>query len=154
MKHSDIAHYRQLNMLRRRFRTRIRRFPPVLEPAAMMDVVLLVLLFFMISSSYVSRPGLEVVLPEVRHSTGFPMDALVVTVTRNGQVFFQDRRIPDGELGNAILRAYQERPGAALIIEADGEVSVDVQMGIYRQAVAAGVNQVALATRGPRQEMR
>ena len=35
MKHSDIAHYRQMNMLRRRFQSRLRRFPPALEPAAM-----------------------------------------------------------------------------------------------------------------------
>ena len=152
MKHSDIAHYRQLNMLRRRFRTRVRRFPPVLEPAAMMDVVLLILLFFMISSSYVSRPGLEIQLPEVEETTGFPMDALVVTITRNGQVFFLDRRIPEGELEASISRAHRERPGASLIIEADGEVPVSVQMNVYQQAVRAGVERIGLATRGSRQE--
>lgn len=152
MKHSDIAHYRQLNMLRRRFRSRLRRFPPALEPVAMVDVVLLVLLFFMISSSYVSKPGLEIDLPEIEASTGLPMDALVVTITRNGQMFFLDRRIPQGELEAVISRAHRERPDAPLIIEADGEVSVSVQMNVYEQAVNAGVETIALATRGSRIE--
>lgn len=154
MKHSDIAHYRQLNMLRRRFRSRLRRFPPSIEPAAMVDVVLLVLLFFMISSSYVTRPGVEIQLPEVAASSGLPMNALVVTLTRNGQIFFNDRRLRAGDVPEAFRRAHLERPEAPLVIEADGEVSVSVQWQIYQYGVEAGIRKVALATRGTHQEGR
>lgn len=154
MKHSDIAHYRQLNTLRRRFRSRLRRFPPSVEPAAMVDVVLLVLLFFMISSSYVSRPGLEIQLPELSAESGFPMDALVVTLTRNEQIFFNDRRLQLEDLESALSRALRERPGTSMVIEADGEVSVAVQMQIYEKGVSAGIQRIALATRGTRSELR
>jgi len=154
MKHSDIAHYRQLNTLRRRFRSRLRRFPPTLEPAAMMDVVLLVLMFFMISSSYVSRPGVEIQLPDVQTTSGLPMNALVVTLTRNGQLFFNDRRLQVEDLETALKRARQERPGTPLVIEADGEVPVALQMEIYEKGVQAGIQRIALATRGTRTENR
>jgi biopolymer transport protein ExbD len=153
MKHSDIAHFRQLNMLRRRFHSRVRRFPPVLEPAAMVDVVLLVLLFFMISSSYVTRPGIEIQLPDIQSESGLPMNSLVVTLTRGGQIFFQDRRFESADLVEALKRAHRERPEYSLVIKADGEVPVSLQMQIYEKGLLAGIERIALATRGTRREM-
>jgi len=148
MKHSDIAHFRQLNSLRRRFVARSRRFPPSLEPAAMMDVVLLVLLFFMISSSYVTRPGVRISLPRTEHNEGVPMQAMVVTLTQRGMVFFNDLRITLDELPPALTRMRAENPDLPLVIEADENVSVGVQMRVYREAERAGVDQIVLATRG------
>jgi len=154
MKHSDIAHFRQLNTLRRRFHSRVRRFPPTIEPAAMVDVVLLVLLFFMISSSYVTRPGIEIELPDIPSQSGFPMNSLVVTLTRGGQIFFNDRRFELEGLGAALKQARLEKPDFPLVIEADGEVPVSLQMTIYEKGVMAGIDRIALATRGTRREIQ
>jgi len=148
MKHSDIAHYRQLNCLRRRFMTRGRRFPPVIEPAAMVDVVLLVLFFFMLSSSYVTRPGVRLSLPHMEPSDGLVMDALVVTLTRNDLLFFNDRRLEKEQLPGALHQAALERPDAPLVVEADEQVSVALQMFVVREASRAGISDIALATRG------
>lgn len=148
MKHSDIAHYRQLNSLRRRFMTRGRRFPPSIEPAAMVDVVLLVLLFFMLSSSYVTRPGVEIRLPVSEQPGGFQMNAMVVTLTRNGLVFFNDQRTTLEALPQALARARVENPDLPLVIEADESVTVAVQMQVVGQANRAGILEIALATRG------
>ncbi|MDF3128903.1 biopolymer transporter ExbD [Kiritimatiellaeota bacterium B1221] len=148
MKHSDIAHYRQLNSLRRRFMSRGRRFPPSIEPAAMVDVVLLVLMFFMISSSYVTRPGVEISLPVSDRSVGIQMNAMVVTLTRNGLVFFNDQRTNLDDLPAALERARIENPDLPLVIEADESVTVSTQMKVVGQANRAGILDIALATRG------
>lgn len=148
MKHSDIAHYRQLNSLRRRFMSRSRRFPPSVEPAAMVDVVLLILMFFIISSSYVTRPGVQISLPVSDQSQGFQMNAMVVTLTRNGLIFFNDQRLDLNELFKALQRAHIENPDLPLVIEADESVTVDVQMRVVGDATRAGIEEIALATRG------
>lgn len=154
MKHSDIAHYRQLNSLRRRFMSRGRRFPPSIEPAAMVDVVLLILMFFMVSSSYVTRPGVQISLPVSDQSQGFQMNSMVVTLTRNGLVFFNDQRIQLDQLPKALDRAANENPDVPLVIEADETVTVALQMKIVGHATQAGIQEIALATRGadPREE--
>ena len=153
MKHSDIAHFRQLNSLRRRFVARSRRFPPSLEPAAMMDVVLLVLLFFMISSSYVTRPGVRISLPVAEQAEGIPMQAMVVTLTEtqveNGMVFFNDHRMRLDDLPAALRRTRGENPDLPLVIEADEKVSVATQMRVFREAARAGITDIAIATRNP-----
>jgi biopolymer transport protein ExbD len=128
MKHSDIAHFRQLNSLRRRFVARSRRFPPSIEPAAMVDVVLLVLLFFMISSSYVTRPGVRIHLPESEFSEGIPMNAMVVTLTQQGLVFINDRRSSLEDLSPAFERMHAENPDITLVIEADERVTLGLDV--------------------------
>jgi biopolymer transport protein ExbD len=81
------------------------------------------------------------------------MNSLVVTLTRGGQIFFQDRRFESADLVEALKRAHRERPEYSLVIEADGEVPVSLQMQIYEKGLLAGIERIALATRGTRREM-
>lgn len=148
MKHSDIAHYRQLTALKRHFTARSRRFPPVVEPAAMVDVVLLVLMFFIISSSFVTRPGIRLTLPETDIAEGVPLNAMVVTLTQQGLIFFNDRRFESVEaLRPAFERMRFEQPGLPLVIEADEQVSLGTNTRIYHLARQSGIEDVYLATR-------
>lgn len=149
MKHSDIAHYRQLTALKRHFSARSRRFPPVIEPAAMVDVVLLVFLFFVSSSSYVTRPGVRINLPEALHAEGLSMNAAVVTITQQEVVFFNDRRISIDDLPNAFEQFHFEHPDTLLVIEADQKVPHGLFMRVHQQAVNAGIRDIAGATRKP-----
>lgn len=149
MKHSDIAHYRQLTALKRNFTARSRRFPPVIEPAAMVDVVLLVLLFFVSSSSYVTRPGVRINLPVALEAEGLSMNAAVVTLTQQGVVFFNDRRIPLRDLRTAFEQFHFEHPDTLLVIEADQQVSHGRFMEVQQMAVSAGIRNLATATRRP-----
>lgn len=114
----------------------------------MVDVVLLVLMFFMISSSYVTRPAVKISLPRLEQSTGLQMNALVVTLTRNNLVFFNDQRIEMERLPRALSRARVEHPDVPLVIEADEQVSVAMQMQVVRDAARAGIEDINLATRG------
>lgn len=149
MKHSDIAHYRQLTALKRNFTARTRRFPPVVEPAAMVDLVLLVLIFFVYSSSFVTRPGIRLTLPEAGQAEGLPLNAMVVTLTRQGVVFFNDRRTTLEALPQALEQMRFEQPDLPLIIEADEQVAYGDITRVHQAAVRAGIREVASATRNP-----
>ncbi len=147
MKHSDIAHFRQLTHLRRRFTARSRRFPPVLEPAAMVDVVLLVLLFFMTVSPMVTRPGVRLTLPVGEGLQALSMRAAVVTLTQKNQLFFNDRRSSVEELPEVLRRLHVEQPELPLVIEADAQVTLERQMQVYQAAAAAGFTDISIAAR-------
>lgn len=149
MKHSDIAHYRQLTALKRNFTARSRRFPPVVEPAAMVDVVLLLLLFFVYSSSFVTRPGIRLTLPAAEQAEGLPLNSMVVTMTRHGMVFFNDRRTTLEDLPDDFQRLHFEQPDLPLIIEADEQVSYGTITRVHQAALQAGIREVAGATRKP-----
>ncbi|MCC5850553.1 MAG: biopolymer transporter ExbD [Verrucomicrobia bacterium] len=148
MKHSDIAHYRQLTALKRNFTARSRRFPPIVEPAAMVDVVLLILIFFIFSSTFVTRPGVWLSLPTLEESgEGIPLNAMVVTITQQNMIFFNDRLTTLEDLRPAFERMRFEHPNTPLVIEADDQVSLGTNMQVYQFARQAGIRDVAIATR-------
>lgn len=139
MKHSDLVFYRDLFFLRRRFTAKTRRFPPSMDPIALADVVLLVLLFFISSSAYVRHSGVKIQVPQSAHLEGIPLNAVVVTVSQGGMTFLNDQRISDGELPARFKRIAQAEKAPPLFIEADERVSYKKLMDIVGAARDAGL---------------
>lgn len=137
----------RVTCLRRRFRTRLRRFAGPLDAVPLANVILLLVLFLIINSSYVLQPGITVDLPTSSFASGTPYGAMVVTVAQEGMVFFNDERTTLEGLSAAFSRTAFDQPDATLVIEADGAVQHSRLVEIYNMAMAAGIRKVVLATR-------
>lgn len=137
----------QLFHLRRRFRQQNLLRRVLIEPVMWVDFTLLVLLFFILQSSYVLQPGIVVDLPAVPMAGGAPYGSLVVTLSQEGLLFFDDQRMTVDAFGDALARAARREPGATLVIEADARVRHSELVRIYDLALRTGVKQVVLATR-------
>jgi biopolymer transport protein ExbD len=79
---------------------------PDLTP--LIDVVFLLLLFFMLSSSFIQLTGIKINLPEVVASENSGAEKLVIAVDKNGNCFFNDERLDWTGL-KLKLREYAER---------------------------------------------
>ncbi len=113
----------------------------------MVDVVLLVLLFFLVSPTFITQPGVRINLPESSAVSGVPLRSIVVTVTAEGLVFLNDRRSDLEELAGEFQRLHEEDPSRPLLLQADSSISLETQMRIYRDAQQAGITDLAIATR-------
>jgi biopolymer transport protein ExbD len=121
----------------------------LLAAAPLADVVLSLVLFFVINTSFVLQPGVRLTLPSAEFASGVPYGAIVVTISQEGLIFFNDQRMPLEGLEQAFRRSVYENPDAKLIIEADGRVQHRKLIDLYNMAMAAGIREVALATRLP-----
>lgn len=84
------------------------------------DIIFLLLIFFLLSSSFVVQPGIKVDLPTTRTSEPESHDRVIVTVTSEGELFVGMRPVSPERLEDelrAMLDPVQERP--SLIIRAD-----------------------------------
>ena len=61
----------------------------------LVDVIFLLLIFFMISSSLVFQPGITVNLPETRQEFKSVADKLIISLTKENLLFFNDQRLED-----------------------------------------------------------
>ena len=68
---------------------------PALAFTPLVDVIFLLLIFFMISSSLVFQPGITVNLPETRQEFKSVADKLIITLTKEKLLFFNDQRLED-----------------------------------------------------------
>lgn len=143
----DIVIYDQLSFLKRRFRTRLRRASGPVNAAPLADLVLILMMFWVMNSWHVLKPGVYVNLPEAPFVSGVHAGALVITLSREGLVFFNDERTTLEGLRNGLAGAARDWPDAPVVIEADERVDHGAIVRIYHMALEAGVREVAIATR-------
>lgn len=134
-------------MFPRVFRPRLRRAAVPLDAVAFLNVVLVAVLYYLVQAPFVLQPGVRLELPEAAFADGQSYDALVVAVSQEGMVFFNDRRVTLAGLRSEILKALHERPARPLIVEADRRVPHGTLVNIYNLAMECGAKSVSLATR-------
>jgi biopolymer transport protein ExbD len=130
------------------FKTHCQISKGLVDAAPLVNVVFLLLLFFVLNSSFVMVPGIKVSLSEV---TGIPVtisfQTLVVTVARDDLIFFQDQPISIDKLEPALREAVQQGHGHELIIKAGEQVTHGAEMQIESAAYRAGITTINWAVR-------
>lgn len=137
----------RVGFLRRRFMPHRRMFRGPMAVVPLLNVVLLLAMFVVMNSAFVMRPGIAVHLPSSPFVSGTQYSALVVTVTQEGQVFFNDERTTLDGLQSAFAQMAFEHPDMPLVVEADSRVPHSTIVRIYNMAMGVGIKKVLLATR-------
>jgi biopolymer transport protein ExbD len=130
------------------FKTHCQMSKGMVDPAPLVNVVFLLLLFFVLNSKFVMQSGFGVRLPG---AGGTPVtlnfQTLVVTVARDDLLFFNDQPVPMDKLEQTLRDAAQQRHAHDLIIKADKQVSIGTWAEIASIANRAGLTMVNMAAR-------
>lgn len=140
--------YRRLIDFHRHFKAK-RHFARGYSFAAVtLNVSLLLLGFYILSSHFILQPGIQLELPSAPFADGVPfLQSTIVTMARDGSVFCDDERTPVEGLKNAFARAAHVNPTCTLLIEADKHVPYGEIVEVYNLAQAAGIQKIMMATR-------
>lgn len=130
----------------RRYRAGHRGIRGSTELTALVNVGLLTAIFFIFDSAYILKPGFVVELPVADFVGGALPNSMVVTMTQEGILFFNDERMPFEGLGYALAQARQKSKDVTLTIEADTRVSYGTIARVMNLAGEVGIKQVNLAT--------
>ena len=133
--------------LGRRFRSNLSLARGLIDVAPLVDVALLLFLFFVMHASFVVQPGITVNLPETSFDAGAEYGSMEVMISQEKLVFFNDERTTLQGLASSFAQAHHINPGATLVIEADGRVPHQSIIQIYNMAMQAGITNVSVATR-------
>ena len=107
----------------------------------------MLLIFFMLSSSFIFNPGVKVDLPESTSSETLEKSDIVVTITKELLYLYNDNSIEYGELEQKMRRAAQDNPNARLILKVAKDVPHGDVVRIMIMAKEAGISNQAFATR-------
>jgi biopolymer transport protein ExbD len=129
------------------FRTYTRIVEGRIDPAPMVDIVFLLLIFIILSSPFVLQTGQMVDLVKDPSPTAFTFQTLVVTVSRDNLLFFNGQPITLDGLRQTLAREARQDRKAELIIKADRQVTYEMVIKITGIAFEAGISQVNYATR-------
>ncbi|MFH1846155.1 MAG: biopolymer transporter ExbD [Candidatus Omnitrophota bacterium] len=127
-----------------RFKRKIFLEKGQLDIAPLIDVVFLLLIFFMLTSSFIFQPGIRVNLPKALTSEVLNKDLLVITITDANSVFINERPIKSEELISRIdLAAREDQP---LLIKADKMTNLGKVIEIWDICRDKEVKQINIAT--------
>ncbi len=126
---------------------RIKRYiKPVINIASLVDVLFLLLIFFMVTSAFVEQPNIKLELPATRHSGVSKIDKTVLTISRDGQLFLQDRPVDKINLGKELRRIILDTGDEVLVLKADKMVPYGDVVDIMDDAKGAGFRKVVAPT--------
>ncbi|MDT8408837.1 MAG: biopolymer transporter ExbD [Wenzhouxiangellaceae bacterium] len=123
---------------------------PEINLTSLIDVVFLLLIFFMVSATFERQALLRVELPEASTSQEESLPERVeLVITESGEYFIGDRMLVDTRsetLKLALGQAFAETPDAVLVIRADGETTHRLVVRAMDAAAAEGIQRLTIAT--------
>lgn len=113
----------------------------------LIDIMLVLLIIFMVSSSAAIESGLDVSLPEVNAVSDKSDAILVVSLSKTGEVAIQGNKILPDEIKDKIAAGLVELKTESVILEGDGESSLSKAMEIMDIAKLAGAKNFSIAAK-------
>jgi biopolymer transport protein ExbD len=122
--------------------------PAPLGLTALINVVLLLLFFFLLGSSFVLQPGIAVTLPSSIFNLPPQVNAQIITMQPGPppRIFYRDRKVSLDELGRELI-AFRGSP-RSIILRADRGTPFELVVEVVNKSLQQGYS-VALATAPP-----
>lgn len=111
--------------------------------ASLTDIVLLLLIFFLLTSSFVTQHGLRVTLPDVATAAPLEQQYVAVTIDEDGAFFVDEQPAPADSLTAVIAAVREER--RALAVYADRDATIE-RLAAVASAASALDMRVSIAT--------
>lgn len=112
----------------------------------MLDVVFIMLIFFIVTASFVKESGIAVNRPDAKTSQAKPKANILVGINAQGEIWINKRRVDTSQVRANIERLHAENPQGTVVIQADEEAKTRVVVSVMDAARQAGVFDVSLAT--------
>ena len=115
----------------------------VMDIAPMVDLVFLLLVFFMVGSKFAS-PSLEMELPSATSGSNSQSENIVISVDRQERIYLAGRRVDPSSLSERLSEMIRESPGTQVLLRADGKITYDLFVQIMDRTHRAGVENLRL----------
>lgn len=102
----------------------------------MLDVVFILLIFFIVTAQFIKEPGVAVIRPDVDNKSQAKPLAILIAINANDEVYIDKKQIPLVELGFTIKELRLDNPRGEVVVQADvnssAETMVEVMEAINR----------------------
>ncbi|WP_300319151.1 biopolymer transporter ExbD [Idiomarina sp.] len=117
-----------------------------IDMTPMLDVVFIMLIFFIVTASFVKEAGIDVNRPDAATAMQKNRANILVAISDNNEIWINKRQVDVRAVQANIERLYAENPQGSVVIQADEESNTRVLIKVMDAARAAGVYDVSVAT--------
>ncbi len=121
----------------------------VINIAPLIDMVFILLIFFLVTTSFVKETGIDVSRPVAATAVSKRGQMILIGVTKDGRIYMNRREVDIRLLRANVERELAENPDASVVVVADKESKTGLVIAVMDQCKLAGAKNVALAARIP-----
>lgn len=122
---------------------------PQLDMTPMVDVVFTLVIFFMVSTTFITmESGLPIELPQSQSSSAQASDQTTVTIANDGTIYLAGAQVSEDRLAAALETILARQQDKTVVVRADKDVRYGLPVRIMDIIRQAGAERVAIATGG------
>jgi biopolymer transport protein ExbD len=122
----------------------------VINITSLIDVIFMLLLFFMITSTFLEQPGIKLELPTAKTSANTEPQEYVLTVDKKGELFLNRQPVTLAGLEAEIRKVLPKMKDGALVLKADQEITHGLVVRVMDMAKRGGVKKLIIGTKSER----
>lgn len=112
----------------------------------LVDMLFIILLFFLVTSTFIDQPNIQLELPTTKHTPTSKVDEQVLTISRDGRLFFQNEPVERKELIQVLKKAFSQQTEKTLVLRADKNVPYGLVIDVMDAAKGAGLKKIVAPT--------
>lgn len=118
-----------------------------IDMTPMLDIVFIMLIFFIVTTSFVKESGIDVNRPTATQTaTRKKQGNIIVAIKPNGDVWIDKRQVDIRAVKANVSRLHAEQPLGSVIIASDKKTKVEALIQVMDQIRSAGIMDAAIAT--------
>lgn len=122
-----------------------------IDMTPMLDIVFIMLIFFIVTTSFVKESGIEINRPSAQTGETKEHGNIIISIRANGEVWIDKRAVDIRAVRANVARLHAENPLGSVVIAADRETRTHILVSVMDQVRLAGITNASIATEGSSQ---
>ncbi|MBT8145106.1 MAG: biopolymer transporter ExbD [Gammaproteobacteria bacterium] len=111
----------------------------------MLDVVFILLIFFIVTATFIKEAGIEVARPDATTTLEKSKASILIAISPNDEIWINRKKVDPRQVRPNIERLKAENPQGTIVVQADKDSTNKILTQILEAAKAAGVKEVAIS---------
>ena len=116
-----------------------------LDITPMLDIVFIMLIFFIVTTSFVKESGIAISTPQASSASDQENVNIFIGITAEGEIWIDRRPVDPRSVRAIVARLHAEKPQGSVIIQSDEASTTRVLVDVMDQVRLAGVEKIAIA---------
>ncbi|VAW03428.1 Biopolymer transport protein ExbD/TolR [hydrothermal vent metagenome] len=112
----------------------------------LLDIVFIMLIFFIVTSTFVKEPGIDVLRPEAVSATDRKAASIIVAISADDEIWINGDQVELSEVKTIVAQLRVENPKGTAVVQADAASKTRMLVEVVTQIRATGISDVAVST--------
>jgi len=115
----------------------------------MLDIVFIMLIFFIVTTSFTKETGASIIKPMAEQAVALRNGTILIGIRSNDDIWMNKRQIEMREVRSMVERAKAENPEGSVVIVADKDSRIGIVTQVMDQVRLAGIEGIAISAENP-----